>query len=280
MRFPRAHLRGVNHHPCDEKGWTDTFIILFVAASLVNLGHLKFFLASVGGKVTVRMVNALSYLIDVLRGHPSSLFGSVYPDAVDVSDAQSSAAAKVLEACAPVPELLHTAHNDTGRGVSLVHRARDGVSACLSALETLHADSPDLKRLLQSSANTDFLLPNMSTAEVAMCSGLQSHANLRSEEAYADLTRLRQRLHKKAKALVKNIVRDSCDAVEVMDRNKQPVRFYSTEKLTAPLTTDDDDVPTGIWILLVVILCLFLLVVALLIAMQVQQSRRNAVAAD
>lgn len=227
------------------------------------------------------MVNALSYLIDVLRGHPSSLFGSVYPDAMDVSDAQNSTAARVLEACAPVPELLHTAQNDTGRGVAVVHRARDGVAACLDALETLHADSPDLTRLLKSSANTDFLLPNMATAEVAMCSGLQSQANLRSQEAYADLTRLRQRLGKKAKALVKDIVRDSCDAVEVMDRDNHPVRFHSAKKLTAPLSTDDDDdVPKGIWILLVVILCLFLLVVALLIAMQVQQSRRNAVASD
>lgn len=222
------------------------------------------------------MVKALTYLIDLIGGRPTTLMGPVFPTATDVATETERDAARVLESCARVAELIESAESDPLKNMPKVREATAAAQRCEEALVQLNADAPDLRRLLSSHASTDFLIPNMLTVGGAMCTGLQSRANLHDEPAFRDLKRLRKRLNARARDVVKRIAKTECPTVHVLDSDSNPVNFARASSLVGHMdSSDSDDVPTGIWVLLVVILVMFLLIVALLIALQVNGSTKN-----
>jgi hypothetical protein len=216
------------------------------------------------------LMRGLDLLLNVLRGQPSSLSGSMYPRADQLADDANSAAARVLRHCADVDAQIDATAGDTSISRNVTKQAARSVQQCAQALEELDVEGTELNELLGASQDTNLFVSNQLTSAGAMCAGLHAHASLRDTDDYAQLRAAQRRLFRMARAKSRQLVMKNCHGIALTDRdsNLLKIRASRLADTVGGAADDDDHVPTGIWILLVVILVLFLLIVALLIALQ------------
>lgn len=215
-------------------------------------------------------------IMNVLQGKPSSLTGQMYPTAT-LSDADS-VAARVVRSCADVDAHVAAASNDTSVTQEKAKRATHSVQECAAALADLDVASQEVRELLAAKQDTNLSVSNQLTSAGALCGGLHAHATLRETDHYRQLREAQRKLHQVARAKTRQMVMNNCQGLTLSDRHDQPLHIRASRLANAVggAADDDDQVPTGIWVLLVVILVLFLLVVALLIALQVSKGRPTA----